>query len=207
MSETRTLAASSSGMTEQPENRSTSSPPKPRDQPERFAHALTSGAVVIDTLANVLGRYTRRPEHKSLAPDGGGCRRHDPRPAPAPAHHRGPGHYAAHRQGRQQTHRTPHRRDHASGRVPKRLRHPGRPLGGAHPARAQRHGSSEDHRPRDPECYRLPRPERAAATTERYPRPATGRRGHVRQRQLNRMGSRDPLARACKVLGGLPARA
>jgi hypothetical protein len=41
-----------------------------RDQPERFAHALTSGAVVIDTLANVLGRYTRRPEHKSRAPDG-----------------------------------------------------------------------------------------------------------------------------------------
>jgi len=42
-----------------------------RDQPERFAHALTSGAVVIDTLTNVLGRYTRRPEHKSRAPDGG----------------------------------------------------------------------------------------------------------------------------------------
>ncbi len=40
-----------------------------RDQPERFAHALTGGAVVIETLANVLGRYTRRPEHKSLAPD------------------------------------------------------------------------------------------------------------------------------------------
>ena len=43
---------------------------KAREQPERFGHALTSGAVVIDTLANVLGRYTRRPEHKSLAPDG-----------------------------------------------------------------------------------------------------------------------------------------
>ena len=42
-----------------------------RDEPERFAHAVTSGAVVIDTLANVLGRYTRRPEHKSRAPDGG----------------------------------------------------------------------------------------------------------------------------------------
>jgi hypothetical protein len=41
-----------------------------RAQPERFAHALTTGAVVIDTLANILGRYTRRPEHKSLAPDG-----------------------------------------------------------------------------------------------------------------------------------------
>ena len=42
-----------------------------RDQPERFAHALNTGAVVINTLANVLGRYTRRPEHKSLTPDGG----------------------------------------------------------------------------------------------------------------------------------------
>jgi hypothetical protein len=41
-----------------------------RDDPERFAHALTSGVVVIDTLVNILGRYTRRPEHKSLAPDG-----------------------------------------------------------------------------------------------------------------------------------------
>jgi hypothetical protein len=40
-----------------------------RDEPERFAHALTSGAVIIDTLANILARYTRRPEHKSLAPD------------------------------------------------------------------------------------------------------------------------------------------
>ncbi len=42
-----------------------------RDEPESFAHALTSGAVIVDTLANVLGRYTRRPERKSLAPDGG----------------------------------------------------------------------------------------------------------------------------------------
>ncbi|MGH2965985.1 MAG: hypothetical protein ACRDMH_11470 [Solirubrobacterales bacterium] len=40
-----------------------------RREPERFANALLGGAVVIDTLANVLGRYTRRPEHKSLAPD------------------------------------------------------------------------------------------------------------------------------------------
>ena len=42
-----------------------------RNEPERFAHALTSGAVITDTLSNVLGRYTRRPEHKSLAPDSG----------------------------------------------------------------------------------------------------------------------------------------
>jgi hypothetical protein len=41
-----------------------------RDKPERFAHALTTGAVAIDTLANALHRYTRRPEHKSRAPDG-----------------------------------------------------------------------------------------------------------------------------------------
>ena len=41
-----------------------------RHDPERFAHALTTGAAVTDTLAGVLGRYTRRPEHKSLAPDG-----------------------------------------------------------------------------------------------------------------------------------------
>jgi hypothetical protein len=41
-----------------------------RAEPERFADALTSGAIVIDTLRGVLGRYTRRPEHKSLAPDG-----------------------------------------------------------------------------------------------------------------------------------------
>lgn len=40
-----------------------------RNQPERFAHALASGAVIIDTLANILSRYTRRTEHKSLAPD------------------------------------------------------------------------------------------------------------------------------------------
>ena len=44
-----------------------------RQQPERFAHALTARAVVIDTLAGALGRYTRRPEHKSLAPDGSGA--------------------------------------------------------------------------------------------------------------------------------------
>jgi hypothetical protein len=41
-----------------------------RDDPERFADALTSGAIVIDTLGAVLSRYGRRPEHKSLAPDG-----------------------------------------------------------------------------------------------------------------------------------------
>jgi len=41
-----------------------------RHEPERFTDALAKGSIVIDTLATVLGRYTRRPEHKSLTPDG-----------------------------------------------------------------------------------------------------------------------------------------
>jgi hypothetical protein len=39
-------------------------------EPERLAQSITDGAIVIDTLATVLGRYTRRPEHKSLATHG-----------------------------------------------------------------------------------------------------------------------------------------
>jgi hypothetical protein len=46
----------------------TSSPA--RADPESFANSVEDGAVVIDTIADVLGRYLRRPEHKSLAPDG-----------------------------------------------------------------------------------------------------------------------------------------
>jgi hypothetical protein len=41
-----------------------------REDPERFINALTTGAIVIDTLGAVLTRYSRRAEHKSLAPDG-----------------------------------------------------------------------------------------------------------------------------------------
>jgi hypothetical protein len=44
--------------------------PQARADPEAFAAALQEGAVVIDTLAQVLGRYTRRPEHKSISPNG-----------------------------------------------------------------------------------------------------------------------------------------
>ena len=40
-----------------------------RRQSVRFAQQLTDGAVVVDTLGEILGRYTRRPEHKSLAPN------------------------------------------------------------------------------------------------------------------------------------------
>ena len=42
-----------------------------RDDPERFASAIATGALVIQNLGFVLGRYGRRAEHKSLAPDGG----------------------------------------------------------------------------------------------------------------------------------------
>jgi hypothetical protein len=45
--------------------------PADRDDPERFASALATGALVIQDLGFVLGRYGRRAEHKSLAPDGG----------------------------------------------------------------------------------------------------------------------------------------
>jgi hypothetical protein len=38
--------------------------------PERFATDLASGAVRVRTLGEVLATYGRRPEHKSLAPDG-----------------------------------------------------------------------------------------------------------------------------------------
>ena len=41
-----------------------------RSDPDAFAATVQGGAVVIDTLAQALGRYARRPEHKSLAPDG-----------------------------------------------------------------------------------------------------------------------------------------
>jgi len=41
--------------------------------PERFARALQRGDTVINTLGDVLGNYLRRPEHKSLAPDGQRC--------------------------------------------------------------------------------------------------------------------------------------
>jgi hypothetical protein len=45
--------------------------PAERDNPERFATAIATGALVIQDLGFVLGRYARRAEHKSLAPDGG----------------------------------------------------------------------------------------------------------------------------------------
>jgi hypothetical protein len=38
-----------------------------RHQPD-FAEVLASGAVAVDTLGDILARYTRRPEHKSLTP-------------------------------------------------------------------------------------------------------------------------------------------
>jgi hypothetical protein len=41
------------------------------DDPEARAHALERGDVPIQTLSDVLSRYHSRPEHKSLAPDGG----------------------------------------------------------------------------------------------------------------------------------------
>jgi hypothetical protein len=41
-----------------------------RSSPDAFADALQRGDTVIQTLSQVLGRYSRRPEHKSLAPDG-----------------------------------------------------------------------------------------------------------------------------------------
>jgi hypothetical protein len=40
------------------------------DDPEARAHALARGDVAIKTIGDVLGQYTRRPEHKSIAPDG-----------------------------------------------------------------------------------------------------------------------------------------
>jgi hypothetical protein len=45
-------------------------PPLARDDTESFADALEAGAVIVDTITDVLGRYLRRPEHKSLSPDG-----------------------------------------------------------------------------------------------------------------------------------------
>jgi hypothetical protein len=39
-----------------------------RGQPDRFADQVSSGTIVVDTLDEVLARYTRRPEHKSLSP-------------------------------------------------------------------------------------------------------------------------------------------
>ncbi len=44
--------------------------PAGRLDPEHFADAASGGAVVVETMGRVLGRYIRRPEHKSLAPDG-----------------------------------------------------------------------------------------------------------------------------------------
>ena len=41
-----------------------------RSDPDAFADALRRDDSIIQTLAQILGRYTRRPEHKSLAPDG-----------------------------------------------------------------------------------------------------------------------------------------
>lgn len=40
------------------------------EDPERFSCALASGAVRLQTLADVLARYRLHPEHKSLAPNG-----------------------------------------------------------------------------------------------------------------------------------------
>jgi hypothetical protein len=40
------------------------------DDPERFASQLAGGAVRVRSLGDILTRYPRRPEHKSLAPDG-----------------------------------------------------------------------------------------------------------------------------------------
>jgi hypothetical protein len=45
--------------------------PTDRKDPERFASAMATGALLIQNLGFVLGRYGRRAEHKSLAPDGG----------------------------------------------------------------------------------------------------------------------------------------
>jgi hypothetical protein len=42
----------------------------PVEDPERFSGALASGAVRLQTLADVLARYRLHPEHKSLAPSG-----------------------------------------------------------------------------------------------------------------------------------------
>jgi hypothetical protein len=166
-----------------------------RHQPERFAHALTSGAVVIDTLAGVLGRYTRRPEHKSLAPDGTRRHRHHPRPTPAPTGHVQPRQNPPHRQRRQQADRTPHRRDHRPTPLPQRLRHPGRPMGRADPARAPRHGSREAHRAQHSCRHGLPRPQRPT-TTQSHPRPNARRRGRVRHPPVRRVGRPDPRAAA-----------
>ena len=41
-----------------------------RSDPDAFAETLQRGDTVIQTLSEVLGRYSRRPEHKSLGPDG-----------------------------------------------------------------------------------------------------------------------------------------
>jgi hypothetical protein len=40
-----------------------------RPDPDVFAEAAAGGAVVVETIGRVLGRYIHRPEHKSLAPD------------------------------------------------------------------------------------------------------------------------------------------
>jgi hypothetical protein len=42
----------------------------PSADPERFARRVASGEVRVRTLGDVLHDYARRPEHKSLAPDG-----------------------------------------------------------------------------------------------------------------------------------------
>lgn len=42
----------------------------PAEDPEGFSSVLASGAVRLQTLADVLTRYRLHPEHKSLAPDG-----------------------------------------------------------------------------------------------------------------------------------------
>lgn len=42
----------------------------PATDPERLAHELAAGTVRVRTLGDVLHDYARRPEHKSLAPDG-----------------------------------------------------------------------------------------------------------------------------------------
>jgi hypothetical protein len=46
-----------------------------RDDAERFASAVATGALVIQNLGFVLGRYGHRAEHKSLAPNGGAADR------------------------------------------------------------------------------------------------------------------------------------